>query len=217
MHLNNLITAIDLHACGEPGRVITGGVLDVPGKTMFEKMKYFEKHHNDIRLRMLREPRGAKQRLEHDQPQQQQRQPRATARLAPIAPAQHRNRQYQQTQRPGEITMGHFLPGLGMRHRPIGPHRQFGIDRFRGVMRRHPPITAGPVGASQSGIGKPHISAQAHHPQSQDQRQQNKVTVKGHGQPIWEALSNNLRSFIMPLGSGFSGNRSMRLPSGSTR
>jgi len=58
MRLNNMITAVDLHACGEPGRVITGGILDVPGKTMFEKMKYFEKHHDDVRLRMLREPRG---------------------------------------------------------------------------------------------------------------------------------------------------------------
>lgn len=53
-----MITAVDLHACGEPGRVITGGVLDVPGKTMFEKMKHFEAHRDDIRKRMLREPRG---------------------------------------------------------------------------------------------------------------------------------------------------------------
>jgi proline racemase len=53
-----MITAIDLHACGEPGRVITGGVPDVPGRTMFEKMQYFKQHHDDLRLRMLREPRG---------------------------------------------------------------------------------------------------------------------------------------------------------------
>ena len=58
MRLSRLITAVDLHACGEPGRVITGGVLDVPGNTVFEKMQYFAKHHDDIRLRMLREPRG---------------------------------------------------------------------------------------------------------------------------------------------------------------
>ena len=58
MRLTNMITAVYLHAAGEPGRVITGGVLDVPGKTMFEKMKYIEKHHDDIRLRVLREPRG---------------------------------------------------------------------------------------------------------------------------------------------------------------
>lgn len=58
MRLNNLITAVDLHACGEPGRVIIGGVLDVPGRTMFEKMKYFKERHDDIRIRLLREPRG---------------------------------------------------------------------------------------------------------------------------------------------------------------
>lgn len=58
MRFTNMITAVDLHACGEPGRVITGGVLDVPGQTMFEKMLYFQQHHDDIRLRMLREPRG---------------------------------------------------------------------------------------------------------------------------------------------------------------
>lgn len=58
MRLTNLVTAVDLHAAGEPGRVILGGVLDVPGRTMFEKMKYFEQHADGLRKRMLREPRG---------------------------------------------------------------------------------------------------------------------------------------------------------------
>lgn len=58
MQFNKMITAVDAHACGEPGRVITGGVLDVPGKTMFEKMKWFENEGDDLRQRMLREPRG---------------------------------------------------------------------------------------------------------------------------------------------------------------
>jgi proline racemase len=53
-----MITAVDAHACGEPGRVITGGVLDVPGATMFEKKTYLETKADHIRLRMLREPRG---------------------------------------------------------------------------------------------------------------------------------------------------------------
>src|SRR6202051_1210182 len=53
-----MITAVDAHACGEPGRVITGGVLDVPGRTMFEKKTYLETQADHIRLRMLREPRG---------------------------------------------------------------------------------------------------------------------------------------------------------------
>ena len=58
MRLSSLISAVDLHACGEPGRVIVGGVLDVPGRTMFEKMKYLSEHADGLRKRMLREPRG---------------------------------------------------------------------------------------------------------------------------------------------------------------
>lgn len=53
-----MIAAVDAHACGEHGRVITGGVLDVPGKTMFEKMVWLRSNADDLRLRMLREPRG---------------------------------------------------------------------------------------------------------------------------------------------------------------
>ncbi len=58
MKLSNMIQAIDLHACGEPGRVIVGGVLDVPGKTMFEKMRHLETQADHLRKRMLNEPRG---------------------------------------------------------------------------------------------------------------------------------------------------------------
>ena len=52
------VKAVDLHACGEPGRVIVEGVPDVPGTSMFEKMRYMEAHLDDVRKRMLREPRG---------------------------------------------------------------------------------------------------------------------------------------------------------------
>ena len=52
------ITAVDAHACGEPGRVITGGVPDVPGANMFEKKCWLEQHADHIRKLMLREPRG---------------------------------------------------------------------------------------------------------------------------------------------------------------
>jgi len=58
MRFASMITAVDLHASGEPGRVITGGVLDVPGRTMFEKKAYLERHGDGLRKRMLREPRG---------------------------------------------------------------------------------------------------------------------------------------------------------------
>jgi len=53
-----MITAVDAHACGEPGRVITGGVLNIPGHTMFDKMTHLRDRADDLRLRMLREPRG---------------------------------------------------------------------------------------------------------------------------------------------------------------
>jgi proline racemase len=58
MRLSSLISAVDLHACGEPGRVIVGGVRDVPGRTMFEKMQHLARHQDGLRKRMLREPRG---------------------------------------------------------------------------------------------------------------------------------------------------------------
>src|SRR5512143_3359359 len=59
MRITNMIQAVDAHACGEPGRVIVGGVLDVPGKTMYEKMVHLQTHADGLRLRMLREPRGS--------------------------------------------------------------------------------------------------------------------------------------------------------------
>ena len=58
MKIAEKITAVDLHACGEPGRVITGGVTDVPGATMFEKMTYLATQADSLRKLMLREPRG---------------------------------------------------------------------------------------------------------------------------------------------------------------
>ena len=58
MRLSKMVSAVDVHASGEPGRVIVGGVLDVPGRSMFEKMCYLRDHRDDLRKRMLREPRG---------------------------------------------------------------------------------------------------------------------------------------------------------------
>ncbi|CAN5770758.1 proline racemase family protein [soil metagenome] len=58
MRFSSMITAVDAHAGGEPGRVITGGVVDVPGDTMFAKMQYLQDHRDGLRKLMLREPRG---------------------------------------------------------------------------------------------------------------------------------------------------------------
>jgi proline racemase len=52
------IEAVDAYAAGEPGRVIVSGVPDVPGTTMFDKMSWLRTNGDDLRTRMLREPRG---------------------------------------------------------------------------------------------------------------------------------------------------------------
>ena len=58
MRLARMLQAVDVHAAGEPGRVIVGGVLDVPGATMLEKARHLEEHGDELRRLMLREPRG---------------------------------------------------------------------------------------------------------------------------------------------------------------
>src|ERR687889_586069 len=58
MRLGRMLQAVDAHAAGEPGRVIVGGVLDVPGASMFEKMEHLRDHGDELRRLMLREPRG---------------------------------------------------------------------------------------------------------------------------------------------------------------
>lgn len=58
MHISRVIQAVDAHAAGEHGRVIVGGVVDVPGATMFDKMCYLRDKADGLRKLMLREPRG---------------------------------------------------------------------------------------------------------------------------------------------------------------
>ncbi len=58
MRLDRVIRAVEAHAGGEPGRVIIGGVHDVPGATMLEKRNHLAEHGDRLRRLMLREPRG---------------------------------------------------------------------------------------------------------------------------------------------------------------
>jgi proline racemase len=58
LRIGPVIEAVDAHAAGEPGRVIVGGIYGVPGATMFEAMTWLQANRDDLRLRMLREPRG---------------------------------------------------------------------------------------------------------------------------------------------------------------
>jgi proline racemase len=58
MQFSRMISAVDAHAAGEHGRVIVGGIGNVPGATIFEKRCYLEQHLDHLRKWMLREPRG---------------------------------------------------------------------------------------------------------------------------------------------------------------
>ncbi|MBM3517760.1 MAG: hypothetical protein FJX56_07755, partial [Alphaproteobacteria bacterium] len=59
MRWERVVTVIHAHAEGEVGRVITGGVIDVPGKTMFEKKSWLEREGDGLRRMVLFEPRGS--------------------------------------------------------------------------------------------------------------------------------------------------------------
>ncbi len=58
MRLARLVTAVDSHTEGMPTRVVTGGVPALPGATMLERKLRFEAERDDLRLLLMREPRG---------------------------------------------------------------------------------------------------------------------------------------------------------------
>lgn len=58
MRLSRMIRVVGAHAEGEPNEVITGGVIDVPGRTMFEKARWLETKGDSLRAFLLHEPRG---------------------------------------------------------------------------------------------------------------------------------------------------------------
>jgi proline racemase len=54
-----MVNVVKCHVGGEINNVVTGGIGDVPGATVFEKMKFFRDHDDDLRQLLLHEPRGA--------------------------------------------------------------------------------------------------------------------------------------------------------------
>jgi proline racemase len=59
MRLGKVIHCVDAHAEGEPSRIVLGGVLDVPGRTMLEKMRHLKREGDALRRLLLFEPRGS--------------------------------------------------------------------------------------------------------------------------------------------------------------
>ena len=58
MRFSRMLNVVGVHAEGELNEVITGGVLDVPGRTMFEKMQHVQEKADWLRQFLLNEPRG---------------------------------------------------------------------------------------------------------------------------------------------------------------
>src|SRR5688572_13967653 len=55
------VTMVEAHAEGEVGRIVTGGVIDVPGATMADKLRYLNEVDDSLRRFLVFEPRGAAQ------------------------------------------------------------------------------------------------------------------------------------------------------------
>lgn len=58
MNGNRLVITADSHTQGEPTRLIIGGIIHYPGKTMQEKKDYIIRNHDLIRKSLMAEPRG---------------------------------------------------------------------------------------------------------------------------------------------------------------
>jgi proline racemase len=58
MRARRVLQAVDSHTEGMPTRVVTGGVGVIPGRSMLERRAHFEAELDDLRLLLMREPRG---------------------------------------------------------------------------------------------------------------------------------------------------------------
>ena len=61
MRFAKLVTLVDAHAEGEIGRVLTAGVVDLPGATMVEKLRRLNAENDALRRFVVNEPRGCAQ------------------------------------------------------------------------------------------------------------------------------------------------------------
>jgi len=52
------LTTIETHAAGEPLRIVTGGLPELPGSTMLERRRFMRDHFDYVRQALMWEPRG---------------------------------------------------------------------------------------------------------------------------------------------------------------
>ena len=61
MRWSRAVTMIEAHAEGEVGRVVTGGLPNIPGRTLPEQMRYLNEVDDSLRRFLVFEPRGSAQ------------------------------------------------------------------------------------------------------------------------------------------------------------
>jgi len=61
MHFSQLITTVDTHTDGDPTRIVTGGIKNIRGGSILEKLHFFEKNMDHLRKAIMAEPRGHKE------------------------------------------------------------------------------------------------------------------------------------------------------------
>ena len=61
MRWSKTVTMVEAHAEGEVGRIVTGGVIDVPGKTIADKLRHLNEVDDSLRRFLVFEPRAAAQ------------------------------------------------------------------------------------------------------------------------------------------------------------
>jgi proline racemase len=52
------IRTVDYHTAGEPFRIVTGGVEELPGRTVLERRRWAMDHLDEVRRLLVNEPRG---------------------------------------------------------------------------------------------------------------------------------------------------------------
>jgi len=58
IQFERMITTLDAHAAGEPFRIVTGGLPQLPGDSILAKRRYFRDNYDHLRTFLMLEPRG---------------------------------------------------------------------------------------------------------------------------------------------------------------
>jgi trans-L-3-hydroxyproline dehydratase len=53
-----VVEVLDYHTAGEPFRIVTGGLPEIPGRTILERRRHFRDDHDALRKLLMWEPRG---------------------------------------------------------------------------------------------------------------------------------------------------------------